>query len=352
MKKILQLTTHPRNVYHFGGAIRTAKIKQALEKKYEVKTLNIEVTQDTEQSCNNFLLKLVLPPSSESPDIQISKLLGNIQDKKLLRDLKNNFKNIMFDAVLLEQPYLYEFFIFLKQVKFINANVKLIYSSHNIEKNMTFKSDIEYIDKIEQSAIKNSDVQICCSLEEKEYIGNSCGLYLNGCEEIHSLGSNYWKDLMDTTKNNFVFIGGNHLPNIEGLNKLKPYLNDSINIFVVGECGKYVSSKSFKKLGILTDQEICDLIYESDGIILPIQSGSGINLKTVQALYSNKAIIATKFSFRQLDKYIKMDGVFTVDTISELPYLLNKKYKKSYNRNCEELLWNNIFNNLAEFINL
>lgn len=351
MKNILQLTTFSKNIYTFGGAIRSLEIKKSLERKYNVKTLNIDIIENEDknkenESCKDFLISIFLPNLESSADIEISKYFENISNKKLLREIKNDLKKFSFDIVLLEQPYLYTLYNLLKKYNFINPNVKLIYSSHNIEKEMTFKSDIEYVDKIEQLSINNSDIQICASPKEKEYIGDNCKLYINGCYENRSSGSTYWKNKFDNDKLNYVFVGSNHIPNNKGINELQKYINfnDNIKIWLVGDCVRNIGyHESFIKLGTMDQQNIDDLIYESNGVILPITCGGGISLKTVQAIVSQKAIIGTDFSFRGLEEYKQINGIFLTKNIGSMVDLMKTKYKKFYNRKCDDLLWKNIF---------
>jgi hypothetical protein len=90
---------------------------------------------------------------------------------------------------------------------------------------------------------------------------------------------------------------------------------------------------------------------------LPITSGGGSNLKTPEALISEKFIISTKFAFRGFDNFINDNGVFIASNSSEFKRTLNLIMAKEPltisdidKKKRASLLWKNSFKPLSNFI--
>jgi hypothetical protein len=103
------------------------------------------------------------------------------------------------------------------------------------------------------------------------------------------------------------------------------------------------------------DAELQSLIEDSRGIILPIIGGGGSNLKTAEALISNKSIIATTFAFRGYEKYIQNDNIYIANTkeefIDKIKLLLNKNLPSDGRSKApinKELTWDGRFEEYGE----
>jgi glycosyltransferase involved in cell wall biosynthesis len=103
------------------------------------------------------------------------------------------------------------------------------------------------------------------------------------------------------------------------------------------------------------DAELQALIENSRGIILPIIGGGGSNLKTAEALISNKPIIATTFAFRGYESYIQNENVYIADTkgefINKIKLIFNKNLlsdRRSKTPINKELTWDGRFEEYGE----
>ncbi len=104
---------------------------------------------------------------------------------------------------------------------------------------------------------------------------------------------------------------------------------------------KDLNKHKIKQLYDVTDGQLQVILNGSQAILLPICSGGGTNLKTAEALVSNKYIIGTEVSFRDFESYID-ESVCIARTRKEfqsairnfVPPGIEKKRK-----DCHLLLW-------------
>lgn len=122
-----------------------------------------------------------------------------------------------------------------------------------------------------------------------------------------------------------LFVGSAHPPNAEGFVALLPdldFLGPRRRIVVAGGVGallqadgRYARCGERLRLTGPVDRALLDrLLVACDGIILPIVSGGGTNLKTPEALYSQKPIVATSMAFRGFEEHRSAAGVEIADT--------------------------------------
>jgi hypothetical protein len=61
--------------------------------------------------------------------------------------------------------------------------------------------------------------------------------------------------------------------------------------------------------GVVTDECIQGLLHTAHVVVLPITHGGGTNLKTAEALWSGKHVIATPTAMRGFEKFAHAKGV-------------------------------------------
>ena len=104
---------------------------------------------------------------------------------------------------------------------------------------------------------------------------------------------------------------------------------------------------------------MASLLSIADIIILPITEGGGTNLKTAEAIFSGKNIIASNFSFRGYDEFRVLPNVIFADNIEDFheamikmieskKYRYNKKNKKIIGT--EKVTWRYVLNSLSQTI--
>jgi hypothetical protein len=103
----------------------------------------------------------------------------------------------------------------------------------------------------------------------------------------------------------------------------------------------------------VSGDDIESAILASSGVVLPIWEGGGSNLKTAQALLSNKCVVGSEFSFRGFEQCADEPGVFLAEQAEDLAkLLLSTTPQSSYFRgdNVQALKWERILDPLPRFI--
>jgi glycosyltransferase involved in cell wall biosynthesis len=97
-------------------------------------------------------------------------------------------------------------------------------------------------------------------------------------------------------------------------------LSDSERPFfiVAGCCKEKAREDGFSSLGFLSDSDLSALYAMSSLIIIPLASGTGASLKTIEAMAMGKVVVGTRIAFRG---YPVTDGVDCImeDNISRFP---------------------------------
>jgi len=389
LKKILQLTTYPIDNPDHGGKIRCYSIKKSLEREFEIKTLSFDVQEN--ESINS--LSVVLSNKKFNDiigsylffDWGINNYLEN--NSELKNKIFNSVKGYSPDIIIVEQGFLWPLVKEMKQNNILDKNVFIIYSSHNIEYQMKkeiystiFKDDelesyVNLVKEIEYDMIKHAHLIFAVSNYDADYIrkivpNKDVYLYKNGHNGIiEKKLKNKWKEKFKISKRNWIYIASWHTPNINGLYKLVTNgLLDKdekdISLWVFGSVGAGMKheynldipiNSSVKLIGPSSKEDIDSAITASTGIVLPIWEGGGSNLKTAQALLSDRKIVASDFAFRGFETFKKENDVYIDNSASNLVgFLVNledseKMVKRSNAIN--ELKWENILSTLPKIIN-
>lgn len=251
-------------------------------------------------------------------------------------------------------------------------NAKLIYSAHNIENQLhaqiwgnSSASDylVNEIRKTEIDAIRCADVCWGVSESDANWMQLQGGKHVlhvpNGCREITTSTTDRLND-----RPYALFVGGNFKPNIEGfmewIGACVERLSDQNAIIVAGDVGRVLSQeptlqKAFLEKKIIdagkpSIQELDALISSASAIVLPITKGAGSNLKTAEALCSQKPIIATHFSFRGYEKWQNSAGIHFANSPEQFCDLINTTLQKldpspTKRDGLDDLYWKNIFIN-------
>lgn len=290
-----------------------------------------------------------------------------IRNKIINFVVKNNVKYIH-----MEQPW---FFPLINNIKKdmpeLFNKIKLVYGSQNMEyqlkKNMIpnnincYNQIISDIYDLEMNITKCSDIVLAVSNFEKEELkkwNKNVILARNGVgdKKIESIDINFASDILK--KDYFIFIGSAHKPNVDGFISLigasLACVPPNMNIVVVGGVNHLIKQHpdynywlDINKSKLISfpdvnDSQLQSLIVRSSAIILPIVSGGGTNLKTAEALISNKPIIGTSIAFRDFESYI--DSSVTISDTKQAFQLAIRTFNKNefHKRNSiHNLIWTN-----------
>jgi hypothetical protein len=382
--KILQFTTYSLKNLDHGGKLRSYHIREALRRKHTVETLSIE--WGDADSLSDFDITLRKQGWNE---FQLSNLFMDWginfylnKNEPLFQKISERIAEYQPDLLWLEQPYLWPFVERLFYKSAIPKKMPLVYSSHNIE----FDMKVGIYSKSMSEAVATKAANFVASMEKNCIVNSQFALAVcerdakivrmfndhievqvrkNGHEIPGELLNPIWAQTVRESDFNWVYVGSAHPPNIEGLASFIRQINtlpkrEDLKIWIIGSVGEVQEIRSavaighsgvFQILGRLEQLDIDTIIKKSCGIVLPVYSGGGSNLKTAQALLSNKYIAASTFAFRGFEGYLNEEGVHLSNTPTELAsHVVSFRGLNNYVRSdaVNELTWEKIMSHLEE----
>jgi hypothetical protein len=104
----------------------------------------------------------------------------------------------------------------------------------------------------------------------------------------------------------------------------------------------------------LSEDRLVGLLQVADIILLPITEGGGSNLKTAEAIVSEKRVVATEYAFRGFDELKKLSNIFIATKPQEFREAIMRALQtEPLNRTDKEqelekvVLWQNCLKNLV-----
>lgn len=342
--RLLQLTTYPLKNPRHGGQLRCAAIRECYRALgFEVETVAVvhEGAYRGERERNDIALPSELPHWNPRlprfADVQAGDcLVGSAQAfagfDALLARLRPQ-------AIQLEQPWLYPAVKrwFEQQAFDERCRPWLIYSSQNIEWKLkrdevatdvaeatAYVREVGRVEALERELVRAADLVVACTDEElaelRAMAGDAAGP--RAWVTAHNAIAPFTPDpaRVAAMKQRLglerypLFVGSAHPPNVEGFwRMLAPslaFLRPDEKIVVAGGVGHMLrqhplyaawSGINEPRLAILGEVERDDLVALLDGaaaILLPITTGGGSNLKTAEAIYSGRPVLATSHALR------------------------------------------------------
>ena len=393
MKKILQLSTYPILKPLHGGQIRVSKIREFFEKKAcIVKSISLSEMSHMFYSKDDFLLSAeelnMLTDTPFSTDFATSQISSK---GKAFEFIKKHVISLEPDIIFLEQVWLWNAVKKLKKQNFISSDVKIIYSSQNVEyktKRALFDSHNIKADKIiaqifemEKELVQFADTVVACTqddIEEFKQIGAKDTMLCNNGVSIAKIDKKISDKLMDDLagRKYILFVGSAYPPNALGFwemvgNSLA-WLPPEYIVLSVGGVSKilqdyqkqdsaifdYVSLDRLKRVGFVSEKLLSSLLYNATVIILPITVGGGSNLKTAEAIASLRPVVATSKACRGFDFTDKLSNFKIRDDrasfIEAIQGFLGKKVDLSLLESEKRLRmtvnWENTLEPLKKFI--
>lgn len=389
--KILQMATYNVDKPDHGGKLRCHHIRRVLRQHFDVQTLSFEWGDGFDAST-----MCVMLDEARGKAIGIDGPLSDWGICTYLEKEKVCYQKVCAllseyapDVILLEQPFLWPLLERLMQDAVIPTDVKLIYSSHNIEIGMKRKiyQDLysvevavrhtEYVDRMEKAAIHTCLAAMAVSSADAAYVNaiapeKPVRVFLNGHTQPTSTPEDEkWEARFATQEANWVYVASWHPPNINGLRDLVMALAcyssesmDGLALWVLGGVGDGLKATvpGFRQedypwlhiLGPVSGDDIESAILSSSGVVLPIWEGGGSNLKTAQALLSGKCVLGSEFSFRGFEHCAHEPGVMLAPDAEGLAKLLvtTSPSQMLYGRsdNVQKLKWERILESLPVFI--
>lgn len=390
---ILFLCIYPINNPRHGGQLRVRNIVDAYRAAgHKVQIIGV-LSSDSYEREEGFLpfpsakdlVKFVKNPFLME-DYAIGQLFAT--EKFLYQRLVSQV-TVTPDVIHVEQPWLYrvaERFVYSKK-----PSPSLIYSSHNVEWKLKReilsgyfnKSHAEFcgelIRNLEVAAIRGADAVVCVSKSDVGWVKAQqsseaevilaengvkawCSTVADRSEAVAKVGNHRYA----------LYCASAHPPNMTGFfemfgggfGSLKP----DEKLVVAGGAGVSIeidqrvhnSAQLYERLvplGIVTQPCLEGLLDMAHCIVLPLTQGGGSNLKTAEALWSGKHIVATSVAMRGFESFVDQAGVHVADDPIAFKRALRMvmemkplQLSESEVVTRQKVLWQQCLNPLLEFV--
>jgi len=346
--RITMLNYFPLSEWAVGGCYRTSHFCDLLSSEYDVTLLSLECrSPHVEAEVNHphgfrelrfskissrliydflgLLNRAFLKTKGCGP--VVANFLARF-NKRLLRELKISSEGSK--VLISEFPYLFSILL-----QYRRKGQVLIYDAHNVEYEYQkgIMSDrlldrffLRFIKAMERKSCERADMILAVSERDQEIMASTYGVLREKIKVIpHGVNTGEidvpTDDERRTAKaalglgsaKTFLFIGGNHPPNVEALEfiafNLAKEFKDAI-FLVVGDVYREFSRKfkrsimdidNIRPYGLVSDSLKVDILKASDIALNPIFSGSGTNVKMLEYMAAGIPLVTTGFGARGLD---------------------------------------------------
>lgn len=273
-----------------------------------------------------------------------SRVFPSFSDLKIL---PNSFSLLFIDSSL--------FGVQIRQLKKVHYQGKVIAFFHNCEadyKALFFKGNMTIGNKLylrairhnERMTIKYADASVFINERDMRRIAELYGIHPRKGEVIAMTMKDAFHDIpMEKKKDDkpiYTILGSYFKPNIEGVKwfaeNVYPYVN--IRLRIVGK-NMHLLRDEIKDADIEIFSNVPDLglfMAESDYMLYPIFEGSGMKIKTCEALMWGKNIVGTPeaFSGYGMSDYSKIGAC--CKTAEEFISAINSLNMPRYNKWCRK----------------
>lgn len=334
--KIAVLSTYPVSRPIHGGQRRVDAILRALGKAgHEVRPLPVFFGSNYPEHG-----AAEAPTALPGEDLQRIFAEGRREDlhmhellhpgQPVFDALRDQLRAFAPDVVQFEHPWLFPLLDRMPEL----ADVTVVYSSHNIEADLAPARFRDAVLAVEQAAARRADLIVAVSEADARSLsawaaegrGAPVVVAPNGC----------WPPALDPSvprpvkEDYLLLVGSGHAPNAEGywdvIGKVPGCIPPDARLVVAGDLGNLLRSdprhRHYRMLndhivqlaGKVSDSALQALLTHARGILLPIKSGGGTNLKTAEALLSLKPVVAMRPAFRGFEEAMTLDGVHVAET--------------------------------------
>lgn len=351
MSKILVLSTYPiENPQHGGMHRARAIVDHYASLGHEVQAIGVNGS-DQYESAAGFVafpgvmaFHEILSDPSVMEDYCLAKLFGR---PGRWFDQLVSLVSRKPDVIHVEQPWLFEFAMRYRER--YAPESKLLYGSQNIEYRLRSSILEEFMTRdranqrsrlirdLEITAAREADVVIAVSPSDQAWLANESKLPVvmapNGvapwsCTETGMLEAQQLASGFAYA----IYVASAHLPNVKGFfemldgafGSLKPderlVLAGGVGWAVMDNDAVHRCAKLPERVllaGYVGQDCLHGLIDRAHCIVLPITQGGGTNLKTAEALWAAKHIVATPAALRGFERFKDAKGVQIADNSSD-----------------------------------
>lgn len=288
---------------------------------------------------------------------------AKIYSEKIVDTITKKIQKISPDIIYLESIFVFDLVdwsrISRKNIKIVQVvhNNEIAFFNATMKRWPTFLADIERqrISNYEENIAKFVDYNLCISPNDLSYYENFAP-NVKFVPPHMPLPSKKWKP----NKNKYIFFAAplSFMPNYEGLiwfleNVFCEFIksNEQYILKLTGKISeeikkKFVKFKNIEFTGYLSNEELEELMICSSFTVIPIFSGSGVNIKLLQAMSYGVPIITTPHSASGVIAYDRSKQPFLVtDDAKCFVYYMNlltdESKQKSFSHEARELFSNN-----------
>jgi hypothetical protein len=346
----------------YGGYARDA----------EFGDLHIEMSRD-------FHEKMV--EANRRSDVSASDFIAGCQVHRLeIAKLLDGFRP---DVIALEQCWLWP--VLREYIATNGARFSIVYSSQNVEQSLLAQEaempgenanewNVRRAAEIELDLIAEADLVVAVSARDAAHFrkrNSNVVVAPNGTWQREKPAAlDHWASRFSGLRT-ALFVGSGHPPNANGFLEMTApdlgFLSPTERILVVGGVAHLIQGdKRFRRcadlnntrielLGVQDGGTLSALIELADVVMLPIAEGGGTNIKTAEALYNRKRIVATSFALRGYERFAHDQNVELADHPGHFQDLLAKALRgkprhidSTDTGQLESLLWTATLKNLPE----
>lgn len=390
--RILMMATYPWNIPRHGGQQRMYNIEKALTKAgHDVQSIGV-LGSNHYGECDGFVnfpgldaIEKVIPDLTLMEDWAIGELFS--RNSSYFNELFSSVRSKP-DVILIANPWLFAAARKFSQ-RFDTDKPKLWYDCQNIESTLKYEivkrhlginAAIDRKNKVletEVFAIRNSDGLSCVAEEERPWIEQYSSLPVtlakNGVSNRDINRDSLLSSNEFSSGRKFaLYCGSSHPPNIEGFFEM---FQEGMGCFapdqrlvVAGGAGLAIkNAPKFSRIaglsaiyidaGEVTEDCLSGLLHTAHAIILPITHGGGTNLKSAEAIWAAKHVVATPVAMRGLEEFTTSPGVNVASNDQDFKRILRDvmlqphlEVSSAEHVRRKAVLWENTLADLVEIV--
>ena len=362
--RILALGTYPIARPIHGGQRRVAAFKQFYESRgaeyFHACIYNAAHYSGSDVGVDDW--PLIVPPS----DTGLANLIGDLMsghqfeaDEPTLRHFVGVLERINPDTLQLEQPFMWPLAKRLRQISG-SRKLRLIYSSQNVETPLKREILVSHgvpsqlrgkvcaeIEELESELCREADLIVCVSLDDRAHYCRfkppaDVVIVPNGVDRPPERPQHRTNDAVQRAfaGRRFVMtVGSAYPPNVDGICHylvkggifcVPPAKSIAIcggvaqHVIRHPEYQQYVTANSVRVefLPDIDDADLWAIKQSCHGVLLPIRSGGGSNLKTAEALALGKWTIGTVVALRGYESLAGAEGLIIANDRSSFRHAI------------------------------
>ncbi len=354
--RVLLLSTHTTLLPNHGGKLRSHHIGRVLEESgFEVRRIAFcfKAPSDLEDPREPIIDVTPMPywRSSEYESYGPCRdylsdyfpTVGALKTPSILAEFDARVREAAPDVVLLEHPWTWPLLARLPEVRF--GEMPVIYSSQNVEcalKHRIFHECgivappevTEAIEALEHGLVGSAAGVVACTRTDADAFASWGARHVvlapnGGVRRDRQHLVDILPLPIDPSCAYALAVGSGHPPNVSGFLNLVgpslPLLQPNQRVVVAGGAADVILPSLEERglaqmiegrlisLGPVDDFCLDCLIANAHVVLLPVQYGSGSNVKTAEALLSGRPTLATSVAMRGFDAFWSIPGLTVAD---------------------------------------